>query len=315
MMHGGAGLWPGARMESIMKTQNPDDESCGCNARCDASTIPPDDPVTEPAAGALRSVFSVPGMDCPSEERLIRIALDGVDGLRGLDFDLSARTLAVTHDGPPDLLQAKLAALGMGAALIESRPCAAALPVTPDDAGESRVLRLLLAINAFMFVFELLTGWWAQSTGLIADALDMLADAAVYGLSLYAVGRSAQQKLGVAHLSGWLQCLLALGALAEVVRRAWFGSEPEPLWMSGVALIALAANVACLLLMSRHRGSGAHMKASWIFSTNDVLANVGVIVAGGLVAATGTRWPDLLIGTAIALLVASGALRILRLKT
>jgi Co/Zn/Cd efflux system component len=68
------------------------------------------------------------------------------------------------------------------------------------------------------------------------------------------------------------------------------------------------------MLMSRHRGSGAHMKASWIFSTNDVLANVGIILAGGLVAATGMRWPDLLIGTAIALLVAGGAMRILRLK-
>jgi hypothetical protein len=305
-------------MESIMNKQNREDTHCGCSTSCEAAMIVPAEPLSEQKselpAGAMHSVFSVPGMDCPSEERLIRMALDGAYGLRRMDFDLPARTLALTHDGPPEPLQARLAALGMGAVLVDAQPCAATPPIKPDDAGESRVLRLLLTINAFMFVFELLSGWWAQSTGLIADALDMLADAAVYGLSLYAVGRSAQQKLGVAHLSGWLQCLLALGALAEVARRAWFGSEPEPLWMSGVALIALAANVACLMLMSRHRGSGAHMKASWIFSTNDVLANVGIILAGGLVAATGTRWPDLLIGTAIALLVAGGAMRILRLK-
>ncbi len=252
-------------------------------------------------------------MDCPSEERLIRMALDGAEGLRHIGIDLAARTVTLHHDGPLAPLQAKLAALGFGAELLGT-DAAGARPEPATDRSEASVLRTLLAINAAMFVFELASGLWAQSTGLIADALDMLADASVYGLSLYAVGRSAAGKLRVAHLSGWLQLLLAGGALAEVVRRAVSGSEPEPLWMSGVALLALAANVACLLLMARHRDGGAHMRASWIFSTNDVLANAGVIIAGGLVAATGTRWPDLVIGTAIALLVASGALRILRLR-
>ncbi|MDX9707857.1 MAG: cation transporter, partial [Azospira sp.] len=252
-------------------------------------------------------------MDCPSEERLIRMALDGADGLHGIGIDLAARTVTLHHVGSLAPLQTKLAALGFGAELLVTES-GAAPPDSATDRDEAGVLRTLLAINAAMFVFELASGLWAQSTGLIADALDMLADASVYGLGLYAVGRSAAGKLRVAHLSGWLQLLLAGGALAEVVRRAVSGSEPEPLWMSGVALLALAANLACLLLMARHRDGGAHMKASWIFSTNDALANVGVIIAGGLVAATGTRWPDLAIGTAIALLVASGALRILKLR-
>lgn len=251
-------------------------------------------------------------MDCPSEERVIRLALEGADGLRHVGIDLSARTVTLYHDGPLAPLQAKLAALGFGAELLGAE--AAAPPQATTDRDEAGVLRTLLAINAAMFVCELAAGLWAQSTGLIADALDMLADASVYGLSLYAVGRSAAGKLRVAHLSGWLQLLLAGGALAEVLRRALSGSEPEPLWMSGVALLALAANLACLLLMARHRDGGAHMKASWIFSTNDALANVGIIVAGALVAATGSRWPDLAIGTAIALLIAGGALRILKLK-
>jgi hypothetical protein len=284
---------------------------CGCSGHCAAA--PSQHLPGEAAAGGRRSTFRVPAMDCPSEERLIRMALEGADGLRRIGIDLTARTVALYHDGPLAPLQAKLAALGLGAELLGSD--VAAVPAEPaTDRDEAGVLRTLLAINAAMFVFELATGLWAQSTGLIADALDMLADASVYGLSLYAVGRSAAGKLRVAHLSGWLQLMLAGGALAEVVRRALSGSEPEPLWMSGVALLALAANLACLLLMARHRDGGAHMKASWIFSTNDALANVGVIVAGGLVAATGSRWPDLAIGTAIALLVAGGALRILKLK-
>lgn len=248
-------------------------------------------------------------MDCPSEERLIRTAPDGADGPPHVC--LAACTVTLHHDGPLAPLQAELAVRGFGAELLGTE-ATGARPEPATERCEAGVLRTLLAIHAAMFVFELASGLWAQSTGLIADALDMLADASVCGPSPYAVGRSAAGKLRVAHLTGWLQLLLAGGALAEVVRRAVSGSEPEPLWMSGVALLALAANVACLLLMARHRDGGAHMKASWIFSTNDVLANAGVIIAGGRLAATGTRWPDLFIGTAIALLVASGALRILK---
>jgi Co/Zn/Cd efflux system component len=183
-----------------------------------------------------------------------------------------------------------------------------------EDARERRTLRWVLGINAAMFAIELGAGWVAQSTGLIADSLDMLADASVYGLSLYAVGRAARLKLRAAHASGVLQAALALGALAEVTRRLVGGSAPEPPAMIAVSLLALAANVASLALVSRHRAGGAHMKASVIFSTNDVLANLGVMAAGALVAWTGSRLPDLAVGAAVALLVLSGAVRILRLR-
>lgn len=179
--------------------------------------------------------------------------------------------------------------------------------------AEARTLRWLLAINAVMFVVELGAGWLAQSTGLIADSLDMFADAVVYGLALYAVGHAGRQ-LGVARLAGWVELLLALGALAEVLRRWLTGSAPEPLPMMGFALLALAANVACMALLAQHRDGGAHMRASWIFSTNDVLANLGVILAGALVAWTGSNLPDLVIGTLIGLLVLNGARRILMLR-
>lgn len=179
--------------------------------------------------------------------------------------------------------------------------------------AEAQTLRWLLAINAVMFVVELVTGWLAQSTGLIADSLDMFADAAVYGLALYAVGHAGRQ-LRVAHLAGWVEMPLALGALSEVLRRWLTGSAPEPLPMMGIALLALAANVTCMALLAKHRDGGAHMKASWIFSTNDVLANLGVIAAGALVAWTGSNLPDLVIGALIGLLVLNGAWRILRLR-
>jgi Co/Zn/Cd efflux system component len=179
--------------------------------------------------------------------------------------------------------------------------------------AEAKTLRWLLAINAVMFCVEIVAGWLAQSTGLIADSLDMFADAAVYGLALYAVGHAGRQ-LRAARLSGWLQLFLALGVLGEVLRRWLTGSAPEPLPMMGIALLALVANVTCMAMLAKHRDGGAHMKASWIFSTNDVLANLGVILAGALVAWSGSNVPDLVIGALIGLLVLNGARRILSLR-
>lgn len=273
------------------------------------------------AQGARDSFFetalSVPKMDCPSEENMIRMALSDIGRIDSLTFDLAKRQLHVTHSGEAQPIIDKLLPLGLGTSLLESRPLAERAQPAADpsgDAAEARTLRLLLAINAVMFFVEMTWGLIAQSTGLVADSLDMFADAAVYGLALYAVGRAAALKTRAAHLAGWLQMILALGTLAEVVRRAVFGSEPESSLMIGVGAIALLANVTCLVLIAKKRDRGAHMKASYIFSANDVIANMGVIVAGALVTWTASPYPDLVVGTIIAVIVLTGARRILALK-
>ena len=260
------------------------------------------------------STFVVPKMDCPSEEQQIRLALAPLAEIRDVRCDLEQRTVAVVHDGPVDAVLERLEPLGFGARLQHSAEASAERPVA-DPAAEGRVLRLLLAINGVMFAVELSIGWWAQSTGLLADSLDMLADAMVYGLSLYAVGRAQSAQERAARASGWLQLTLALGALAEVARRTVVGSEPVEVLMIGTATAALVANLACVALLARHRGGGVHLRASWIFSTNDALANLGVIVAGALVWATGSAVPDLVVGGAVGVLVLSGAIRILRLSS
>jgi Co/Zn/Cd efflux system component len=155
-------------------------------------------------------------------------------------------------------------------------------------------------------------GFLAQSTGLIADSLDMFADASVYAVSLYAIGRSVSLKTKAAFLSGIMQIALALTALADVVRRFIWGSEPLSSFIIGIGLLALIANVTCLLLISKHRQGDVNMRASWIFSKNDVIANLSVIVSGGIVALTGSRYPDLVIGFMIAVLVSRGGFQILR---
>lgn len=293
-----------------------------CSGPCSCDATPPEDtdiPVSSDTPRGSVSIYAVPKMDCPSEERMIRLALKGIDQIRALSFDLSNRRLKVVHDGAVEPISAKLATLGLGASLQET---VAADPETIKAAEnskisatqESGVLRLLLGINALMFVVEMTAGMIAQSAGLIADSLDMFADAAVYGLALYAVGHSAKMQVRAAHLAGVLQLILALGVLVEVARRFVFGSEPESSMMMSIAFMALIANVACLLLISKHREGGAHMKASWIFSANDVVINMGVITAGALVAWTGSSYPDLIIGTIVGIIVLNGARRILALK-
>lgn len=181
-----------------------------------------------------------------------------------------------------------------------------------NDAAQARVLVVLLAINAGMFVFELTLGWYAQSTGLIADAVDMLADAIVYGIGLYAVGHSVTRKAYAALLSGWFQAGLALLIMLDIVRRMIVGSEPLSMLMMGIGVLALIANIICLRLISAHKDGEVHMRASWLFSKNDVIANLGVILGGVLVWLLDSRWPDLIIGAVIALIVFKGALHIIR---
>lgn len=180
-----------------------------------------------------------------------------------------------------------------------------------ESRQQGRILITLLTINAAMFVVEVVTGILAESTGLIADSLDMLADAVVYGIGIYAVGRAASAKIRAAFVSGYFQMALALIVALDVSRRAVLGSEPEPVYMVLIGLVALVANVVCLVLITRHRDGGVHMRASWIFSKNDVIANVGVVLSGGLVWVTGIRWPDLAVGIAIAYIVFRGALAII----
>ncbi len=265
-----------------------------------------------------KTVFAVPKMDCPSEEQMVRLALERSEQVKALEFNLNQRSLSVIHDGSAEKILSKLLPLNFGASIVETSDVD--LELDPDqkdskeDPKEKRVLKILLAINGFMFLSEITLGLIAQSTGLIADSLDMLADAGVYGISLYAVGRGLKAKQRAARLSGYAQMILALGVLFEVIRRFIYGSEPEGAFMIGVSMVALLANITCLWLISHHREGGVHMKASWIFSANDVIANFGVILAGVLVYFFNSAMPDLIIGTLISIVVFRGAVSILKIS-
>ena len=180
------------------------------------------------------------------------------------------------------------------------------------DASQKRVLYWLLGINAVMFFVEMTVGILADSTALIADSMDMLADAVVYGIGIYAVGKSILHKAKAAQISGYFQLLLGVIILIDITRRLFLGSEPISSLMIGMGFIALIANVVCLVIIRNHKNDEVHMRASWIFSANDVIANMGVIIAGVLVVWLDSRVPDLVIGCIVSIVVLRGAWMILK---
>jgi cation diffusion facilitator family transporter len=182
--------------------------------------------------------------------------------------------------------------------------------VTSIEAG--RTLRLALALNATMFVVEFIGGIIGESSGLIADSLDMLADASAYGIAIAAVSRGARFKVRAATVSGTILLLLGLGACVAVIGRALTGSEPESLVMAALATPALIVNTIILRLLSKHRHGEVHLRATWIFTRADVVANLAILVASLLVFITDSRYPDLVVGFGIGLYVIREALEILR---
>jgi cation diffusion facilitator family transporter len=182
---------------------------------------------------------------------------------------------------------------------------------TVETEAQRRMLRIALALNATMFLVGIVAGLLGQSSSLIADALDMLADASAYAIALGAIGRSARFKAGAATLSGSLLLLLGVMVLLDAGRRALLGSEPDSLVMMAVAFVSLLVNANVLRMLGRYREREVHLRATWIFTRVDVIANLGVMLSGLLVLLTGSRFPDLVVGGAIGVYVVKEAIEIL----
>lgn len=257
-----------------------------------------------------KSLFHIRKMDCPSEEQILRMKLEDDIAVKGLEFNIPEKTMTVIHEGDAQEILNKLLPLNFETSLKASTETLET--AISSDQDEGQILKILFTINAIMFFVELVSGIYSESIGLVSDSFDMLADASVYLISLYAVGKSLELKKRSAKVNGNFQIVLGFGVLIETLRRFIYGSHPEPSYMIGISILALAANIYCLYLLSSKKEQGVHMKASYICSSNDVIANSGVIIAGGLVYLTGSRIPDLLIGIVVAGFVINGALTILK---
>ena len=260
-----------------------------------------------------KTLFEITKMDCPSEENLIRMKLDGISGISNLDFDIPNRKLTVFHNGQIDQIEKSIIDLNLGGKKISTEPTNETN--FAENNHQKKLLWTVLAINFGFFIIEMTTGVISKSMGLVADSLDMLADSFVYGISLMAVGASLTRKQNIAKTAGYFQITLAIVGFIEVIRR-FTGSEELPDFsvMIIVSAMALIANSICLYLLQKSKSlDEAHMKASMIFTSNDVIINLSVIVAGLLVHWLSSGLPDLIIGTVVFFLVIQGARRILKL--
>ena len=177
---------------------------------------------------------------------------------------------------------------------------------------QSGTLKVVLGINAVMFVVVLAAGVYAASTSLLADSLDNLGDALTYAVSIYAVGRSVQTKGRVALFKGTLILAAGLFVIGQVVFKILHPSVPVFEAMGVAGVLALAANGVCLALLWKHRNEDVNMSSVWECSRNDIAANIAVLLAAALVWVTASGWPDILIGGLLALLFLRSALRVFR---
>ena len=261
-----------------------------------------------------KTIFEIAKMDCPSEENLIRMKLDEISGIANLDFDIPNRKLTVFHRGEIDKIEKSVIELNLGGKKISTEPTDQT--EFNESSSQKKLLWTVLGINFAFFLIEMTTGLISKSMGLVADSLDMLADSFVYGISLLAVGGTSIKKKRIAKLAGYFQITLAIIGFVEVLRR-FFGAEklPDFSTMIIVSIFALIANGICLYILQKSKSKEeAHMQASLIFTSNDVIINLGVIVAGLLVNWLNSSKPDLIIGTIVFVLVIQGAFKILKLS-
>ena len=258
------------------------------------------------------SRFHIAAMDCAAEEELVRMALSDVDGLNRIEFHSDQRDVVIDHQSTPDIIDAALQSLDLRARRVDDT---SEIGPASEHGRERNALIVALIINAGFFVGELTIGLISRSMGLIADALDMGADASVYALSLAAVGTAAARKKQLARASGYLQLGLATVGLIEVIRRFVVDTElPDPTSMIVLSALALAGNITTLIVLHRVRSGEAHLQASWIFTANDIKVNALVIAAAIGVVLTDSPTPDLVAGAVIFVVVANGARRILNIS-
>jgi Co/Zn/Cd efflux system component len=234
--------------------------------------------------------------------------------IKHLEFDLNHRELTVFHKLGIEEIEECLKQLNLGHKKLYTKK--SNRQSFDQNTDQRKVLWSVLIINLVFFILEMGYGLVSKSMGLVADSLDMLADSFVYAISLIAVGKSLTHKKTVAKIAGYFQIILALIGFGEVIRRTIYSVEfPNYLTMIIISVLALVGNALCLYLLQKSKDKDeAHIKASLIFTSNDVVINLGVIVAGLMVYWLNSNMPDLIIGAIVFFIVSKGAIRILSLS-
>lgn len=263
-----------------------------------------------------KTTYKIAKMDCAAEENIVRMKLEGLQNIAAVQFDVPKRKLIVIDGDNAEQITTAINSLNFNSSVLESEKIEndEALLFTEITVQERRLLKQVFAINFFFFAFEMITGFISRSMGLVADSLDMFADPVVYGLALFVVGRALSQKRKIARIAGYLQLLLTVFGVVEVITRFLrHGETSDFKTMIAVSLLALTSNAITLYLLQKSKSKEAYIQASMIFTSTDVIVNIGVIVAAALVYFTSSNLPDLIVGRIVFVLVGISSYRILRL--
>jgi Co/Zn/Cd efflux system component/copper chaperone CopZ len=266
-----------------------------------------------PASAPVR--YRVTGMDCPSCAAKIEAATRGVGGVQDVKVSIASQvmTLAVSNEGRLPDVESAVRGIGYDLARIGG-PAADGdgPPPTHVTPAYRRALWIVVLLNAGFGVAEMIGGFVAGSQALKADALDFLGDGSITFLGLLAIGWSLAWRARAALLQGIFLALLGAGVLANTMYRLMVVQVPEPGLMGVLGLIALAINVAAALVLIPHRSGDSNVRAVWLFSRNDAIGNLVVVLAAGLVAWTEAAWPDLVTAGIIAALFLHSSWSIIR---
>lgn len=262
-----------------------------------------------------KTTFQINKMDCPSEEQLIRMALSEFTGIANISVDIEKRQVQVSHQENPDSLLKTIDKLNLESQIISNEPIQSPINPEANQIVQSFILGQVFLINLSFFIIEELAAYYFKSLGLSADGLDMLADSLVYLLALMVVGRTVSSKKFVSAIAGYLQLILAMVGFGQVIFRVINHQYlPNGIGMMTVAFMALAANIVSLYLISKADQKEVHMKATKLFTSNDILINLGLIASSLLVSLCKSAIPDLVIGSLIFILVFKGSLKIIALS-
>lgn len=245
--------------------------------------------------------YRVTGMDCPTCAAKVSTAARGVAGVRDAQVSIASQIMTLQLDDPnKSTPQIERAVTALGYRLDRIEDEGEATPPAHVAPTYRRALWIVVILNLGYGLIEIVGGWLAGSQAVEADALDFLGDGAISLLGLIAIRWGLRARANAALLQGVFLALLGIGVLATTVYRVFVQHAPEAGLMGALGIVALAVNVAAAIVLIPHREGDANVRAVWLFSRNDAIGNLAVVIAAGLVAWTGSVWPDLIVAAGIA---------------
>lgn len=262
--------------------------------------------------------YHVTGMDCTSCVAKIEGATRKLPGVEDVKVSLTSQTMTLRLDDAPQRLpEVERTVTGLGYKLsrledADGDKCEGVKDYTHTTPAYRRALWIVVLLNVGMGLVEIVAGFYGKSEALKADALDFLGDGTITLLGLVAIGWSLAWRARTAYVQGLFLSALGIGVLVSTGYRVFVLNQPEAEIMGAFGIIACIVNVAAAFVLMPHRAGDANVRAVWLFSRNDAIGNLAVVAAAGLVAWTGTPWPDLAVAAVVAGLFIQSSYAILK---